>query len=205
VATSATSIANAALRVLGERRIASLDEESKTARLMKDAYDDVRQETLRTMKPRFATTRASLSANATAPAWGYDYAYDLPGDCLRVVNVLNESRLHWEVEGRQIVTDLGAPLKITYISDFTDVPAMDAGFRQALAANLAAEVAEPLTGTMSESEKAATVARARAAQAAGADGQEATNANVVGSEWLDARYSRSRLDRVPSDGEGTPL
>lgn len=204
-APSKTSIANAALRLLGERRINSIDDQnSKGARVVNDAYDDVRRDMLRTQQPRFATTRVELSANATAPAFGFANAFDLPSDYLRMLDSRNASDSRWVVEGNQILTDLGAPLGIIYIRDIEDVQKFDASFRQAFAAALALEVADSLTGTLTESEKAAQTARFRAMVAGGADGQEATADRVEGSQWLLSRVSSSggRLNRIGSGDSG---
>lgn len=202
-APSETSIANAALTLLGERRVNSLDDASKTAKLLKDRFDDVRDDLLRAHSWNFATKRASLAVSATTPAFGYDNAYDLPSDYLRLISVSNTALLPYEVEGRQILTDLEAPLEIVYTRRVEDPVQMDPMFRQALAAALAVELAESITGTSTKVRELQILLRERTRMARVPDGQEPWPSEIEASEWLDSR-EETGLQRNPPSG-GIPL
>jgi hypothetical protein len=152
----------------------------------------------------FAKTRVGLAANAVGPEWGFDNAYTLPVDCLRLLEPSNDGNLQYIVEGRNIITDIGAPLNIIYIKQVTDVSVMDVAFRNALAAALALDVAESFTGTAAKVDQAAAIYKQRLIDARFPDGQEGSPSHVESSEWLEAR-SASGFDRGPPSGPGTPL
>jgi len=87
MAASETVVGNAALIKLGVATVVSFSDESKQARLLAQRFEALRDLEMR-MHPWTAfTTRASLTAEATAPAFGYDSAYVLPADCLRLTRV----------------------------------------------------------------------------------------------------------------------
>jgi hypothetical protein len=204
-APSETSIANGALVLLGERRINSLDDpNSKTAKILKDRFDEVRDELLRQHPWNFATKRVALPANVTAPIWGFDHAYSLPEDCLRVLELSNPGLSPYRIEGRTIVTDIDAPINLEYTSRVTDATQMDVMFRQVLSAALAADVAEAITGTTTKVDQLEGIKRARLRSARTPDGQEPSPRRIESSEWLDAREISGPTRTVPSGG-GTPL
>ena len=203
-APTETSIANAALTLLGERRISSLDDNTKAAKTLKDRYDEVRDDVLRAHPWNFATTRAALAKNATAPTWGFANAYDVPTDFLRLIEIDNPANHTYQVEGRQIVTDMGAPLNIIYTRQATVVVHYDPMFRQAFAAALAADVAEVFTGTTSKVEQLLGIMQEKIRTARVPDGQEPSPSEMIASEWLDAREPQGFARRIPT-GPGTPL
>jgi len=184
---SETSIANAALVILGERRISDLGADTKTAKLLAERYDDVRDELLRLLPWTFATTRGSLPVDATPPAWGFTNAFVLPGDCLRLLSVDNPHHSNWTVEGRRILTGLPAPLSITYTRRVVDPLEMDVLFRETLAAKLATEIAEAITGAREKIVASHARFAERVAAAAAANGQEDRPKAVVANEWVAAR------------------
>lgn len=144
---SETSVANAALVCLGEKRITSLDANTKTARVLKERFTEVRDEALRAHPWTFAKQRVSLAADSQAPAWGFARQFTLPSDCLRLLEVdADESRYPWRVEGRKIVTSIADPLEILYLRRITNPREMDSLFRQYWAVRLAFDVCEAITG-----------------------------------------------------------
>lgn len=166
MAVSDVDIANRALVKIGEQRITSFDDDNKASRAVKALYPTVRDSELRKHRWNFATKRAQLAALATAPAFGFDYAYQLPSDCLRVDFVgdfypgvdlsdyRNADSSEWRVEARTILTNLSAPLNLRYGARITDPTQFDAMFVEALAAKLAIELADVLTQTGTRKEQA---------------------------------------------------
>jgi len=201
---SETSIANAALALLGERRINSLDESTKTARLMKETFDEVRDEVLRSYKWNFATKRATIAADAVAPAWGFDYAYTLPTDYLGGLEIDNPGKYPYRNEGGKVITDIGSPLNIEYTSKVTDPLQMDVMFRQSLAAALAAKLAEAITGTNTKVKELEFIRDSKMKASKTTDGQEHSPRRIESSGWLDSREEQGAVRRVPT-GSGTPL
>lgn len=201
---SETSIANAALSLLGERRIDSLDDGTPTANVLKERYPEIRDATLRAHPWNFATKRISLAADATTPDWKYDRQFTLPTDLLRLLLVNNPEKIPYEVEGRTIVTDLGAPLEIQYTAQITDANQMDVLFREALSAALAADVAEAITGSTSKVEAMLAIRDQKIRAARTPDAQEPTPPMFDDGDWLDAREEAGPGLQIPS-GTGFPL
>lgn len=173
-------IANLALRRLGADRIASLTEDSEGARAVNDVYETVRDQVLRLHPWNCATTLKAVSADATAPAFGYDNAYTLPTDpyCLRVLRLYSgdypDLTIEYKVNGRKIHTDSDAPLNLLYIARLTDPEQFDATLTVAIAAHIAAEIAFRLTNSRTAEEKMEKWAAATLADARHVDATEGT-------------------------------
>lgn len=192
MATDVT-IVNAALIRLGETTVTALSDDTKPARLASAIYADLRDAVTRAHPWNFALARAELTANASAPTWGYANAYDLPGDpdhCLRVLAVEGEDEQagRWTVEGRQILSNLSSPIRIVYLRRISDPAETDPLFREALSARLARELAEPLGKSTSLQQAMAELYEAKLREARSADGQEGTPAVLEAETWLSARF-----------------
>ncbi|MFN0043752.1 MAG: hypothetical protein ACKVSF_11145 [Alphaproteobacteria bacterium] len=186
---SQVGIVNAALIKLGEATITSLDENSKPARLANNVFEDLRDAVLQAHPWNFALARAELVADVAGPSWGHAYAYALPAVpayCLRVLAIENAAA-DWRVEGRRILTDEGAPLRILYLKQVTDPNEYSALFRECLAARLAAELAEPLKQSVSAAETMRAVYERKLAEARTADAQEGTPDSIEADAWILAR------------------
>lgn len=88
---SETGIVNIALARISVERISSLDSGStKQARVARDLFDEARDELLRMHTWSFATKRVELAqatGSGATPAFGFDYAYNVPSDLLRIISV----------------------------------------------------------------------------------------------------------------------
>lgn len=186
---SELSIANAALVMLGERRITSFDEETKPARILKERFDAIRDTLLRESEWNFAVARTTLPADTEAPSWGFAYAYSIPEDCDRVIEVYDPDLHGWKLEGRKIVTDIAAPIKLRYVRSIEDATEMDSTFREALSARLALELCDAITGSAEKVAIAARMLEKAMHTARGVDGQETTPVvEEWQSEFIDARF-----------------
>jgi hypothetical protein len=90
--------------------------------------------------------------------YGYNYAYTLPSDCLRLLKNDHREDVYpkdWKVEGRKILSNDSAPLQIRYIRQITDTTFYDATFLELLACRLALEMCEELTQSNSKRQLAA--------------------------------------------------
>lgn len=146
---------NNALQRLGAARILSLSDNSREARSCNVAYDSNRRSELRKYMWNFAKTRAVLAPDSTAPAWGYNYAFSLPTDCLRVI-VPSDYDLDWSIESGKILTNstaspyggatsTGASLSILYIRDETNPAAWDPIFFDLMTIAMAIDMCDDLT------------------------------------------------------------
>jgi hypothetical protein len=161
---SQVEIANRALTKLGAARIISFADDNKQSRSVNSMFNVVRDAELRAHLWSFTIKRDSLPALTTTPAWGYDYEYQLPPDCLRLLEVddiypgpnlddyRNANTQEFTIEGRKILTNKDAPLKIRYVSRVADTTQWDATFVEAFACRLAMEMCEDLTQSSSKKE-----------------------------------------------------
>jgi len=81
------TLSNEALALAGERMIMSLDDASNEARLCKRFIHGVVTEVLRDGVWHFARKRVVLAPLAEAPAFGWTWQYQLPGDFIRLVEL----------------------------------------------------------------------------------------------------------------------
>lgn len=145
---SKVEICNLALQKLGARAIVSLSEDSRNARACNLAYESCKKAELRDHTWNFAIERATLAADATAPEWGRDNAFELPSDFIRLLAPYPEDKvedLDYQIEGTKIYTDESAPLYIRYVKNVTDTATFDDLFVQVLACRLAMEICEEIT------------------------------------------------------------
>ena len=84
---SDVSVCNEALLLLGDKTISSLSDTSTEGKICNAMYDSCRQDLLRKHPWNFAIERVSLAALGAAPEFRYDYQYQAPSDCLRLLTV----------------------------------------------------------------------------------------------------------------------
>lgn len=198
---SEVEIANVALTLLGESRIASIDDDVKAAREVKAIFDINRDALLAGYSWSFATARAQLPALAAAPDFGYSYQYQLPQDplCLRIIQVNDvfpgldlvdyrgASTEEFQIEGRYLLTDWTAPLKLRYIRQVVDTAIWSPNFVKAFAAYLAADLAEPLTQSDTKRERALQQLTREISLAVRANAIELPPKALADDDWLISR------------------
>jgi hypothetical protein len=145
MATTFVQIGNRAITFLGGITISSLEDDTDEGRAIKRVYEQTRDHVLRDHPWNFAIKRVSIAANTVAPIYEYTNAYNVPADWLRTVEVDTEEE--WVMEGRAIVSDASAPLKMVYIHQVTDATLFDAKFIEAYATRLAADIAYDITAS----------------------------------------------------------
>ena len=198
---SQVQIVNEALGLLGEPSIVSIDDEIERARTMKALWDGRRDSLIEEHRWGFAMARAELPALAGVPPWGFDYAYQMPVDCIRLDQVgewwaWDRHGSHgsagpegpWSVEGRTILSNETAPLAIRYIRRVEDPGLFPPLFAEALACKLASWAASRQTESNPKAEAAeARLMRAlRSARRVNAIQQPAQP--MQPSSWLASRF-----------------
>jgi hypothetical protein len=188
VAVSKVAIANRALQKLGAKRIEALSQDHPNARSINACFDVLRDKLLRRYDWSFAIKRASIAADGEAPTWGDWDRYSLPNDFIRLMRD-NETGIapDWKIEGLHILSGDASPLQIRYIARITDTAFYDAAFVEALAADIAFECCEEITGATTKKEsmredKAEAIAEGRSTGAFEKDGQEFPE-----DDWIAAR------------------
>lgn len=184
---SLVDVYNAALAHLGSEPITDPNDDSEAARVLRSRFDAIRDAVLRAHPWNCATARTTLPADATLPAWGFDYAYTIPTDCLRVLSVI-DSRTDWRVERGKILTDETAPISIRYIVRETDPERWDALLAEAIAAKLAHACCYRLTNSRQGEEQVGDIYKALLAEARSINGQEGEPEDLYEGSYLSARY-----------------
>lgn len=144
MASSATEVVNLALVGLGLEPVGALDETSDRSRAASRWYPTVLDALIRDGNWNFAQTRVALAQLATNPDWGDLFAYQLPTDCLRVLETNLNPDAAWRIEGRTLVTAEPA-VSILYLARVTDPTQWDALFLEAIVDALAFRLAYALT------------------------------------------------------------
>lgn len=182
---SDVDVANAALTELGQDRITGLDQSVERARCIREIFEEQRDATLADHPWSFAMTRAALSRLASAPAFGWDYQYQLPTDCLIVREIHPEGA--YSVEDGKLLSN-AEEVSVRYTRRVKDMNRTSAEFRLALAARIGANVAFKLTGSVTEKERMETLYRDRLRSAKGLNAQgSGTPRNPLPTRFIDAR------------------
>lgn len=195
---SEVGITNRAFDKLGVERINDFEESSKAARLAKENYPHTRDCVLESHPWNFAIKRSTLSQSATDPNHGFDNAFLLPSDTLRVLHPLTFSSeprqdVIWQREGSTIITNEDE-FKIRYISRVTDTSLFSNEFTEALILKLAAEFAYPLVQSRALSESMEAKFQLYLRNARGSDAQVGTPEQMGADVWINARNRGTSFD-----------
>ena len=186
MAVTSTSICNSALSKIGAERILSLDADNNRAKLLKEQYEKIRDELLYAHPWNFAIKRSQLAALVTAPLFGFKFQFQLPSDCLRVIDTDMPKGADWKVEGRFILCDSGE-LNIQYIKKETDTSKYTPAFAEVLAAKIAADVCYAITQSTTLKASLYQEYEFKLRQARSFDAQESVGDRVYADAWLNAR------------------
>jgi hypothetical protein len=181
-------VINGALMKLGVDAITALADNVNAARIATDTYSMLLDAVLSDAPWDFATTRAELDAHETSPDFGFDNAFDLPSDCLRVREIVNVNEYQWVVEQAQILTSHESPIQIIYTAQIVDEDLYTPQFIEAFQSRLAAEWAEPLIASSSVQEVMIKVYNSKIAAARTIEaGQTGLHADTTNGSWVDSR------------------
>lgn len=151
------SLYNDALRILGERKLASLSENREPRHRLDDVYDFGAIDLCAEMaKPRFASKVKKLDTFSTSTEHAFPNVFDLPNDYLVLVQVFSNDTLDEPVtrffqEGRTIATDHDV-VYVRYISSTSaaDLTLWLQSFARVVSSYLAREVAPRLNPDLIE-------------------------------------------------------
>lgn len=187
-------IYNMAFDLLDEEVAIDPSDDRAPVRWMKRNYGPVRDAVLRRHPWNFAITRVALPALSEDPAFGWDYQYQLPNDCLRLLPLtyqggFNTNPIKHAVEGRRILTDARPPLNVRYVRRVEDTREFDPLFTQLFAAELAVRGANWITGKQSYAERLGQMVRELNEQATLLDALEGTPADPIDDDLIAVRFS----------------
>lgn len=141
-----TEIINIGLDALARAEITGPDDTLEASRVMTRRFGSARDFLLRDHPWNFAKTQTTLPVDSTTPAFRWSYQYSLPIDpyCLRALIINDDPEEPFEILGRKLACDIGAPLKLAYIARIEDPGAFDAAFVELLGLYLALRTAPRL-------------------------------------------------------------
>jgi hypothetical protein len=155
--TSRIDIVNRALVKIGTGRIAALDESSEPARLQAIVFESLAKTMLRRQAWSFSIARSTLGLVAGPPINSWLATYNLPTDCLRLIQYndyyvdqgmapgINSADPLYVIEGRQL-RSRESTVNIRYVKDLSaDTALWDATFVEAFICALAIELCPSLT------------------------------------------------------------
>ncbi len=196
--TTAVSICSNALLMLGAKTISSFDEATGSidgglnrAQLCANLYPSVRDALLRAHPWNCAVKRVVLSPLSEAPAFDYSYAFQLPGDWLRTIQVGDfGEELDYVSESRTILAN-ATTLKLRYIFRNDNEATWDQALVRLAELAMAATLAYPVTQSASMKESHAADFERALRLAKAVDGQDDPPQTLGDTPLLNARFSGS--------------
>ncbi len=205
MASSEVAICNIALGWLGGDLIISLDDPNVEAKLCKANYAPLRDAVLEEREWTFAISRIEPAALSSLPLYGFDKAFQIPANVIRVLQVSRggedvqvgsisntgirsssrggtgqgrETRIEWLREGNTIVANSAERIFARMLIRITDTTKFSPAFDQALAARLAMDLAIPLTNSEKMQSAMASMYGEKIALAAVSDGLQGRSYNT---------------------------
>jgi len=195
-----TGIANLALSNLGEARIQSLTDNNGRARACDARIDGVITTILRMHVWNSALQREKLTSVGT-PVFGWNYMFQLPSDCIKVVEVNPVSK--YQVEQKNILSNESS-LYLLYVATPSDIQNLDPLLAEAIAMKLAVEISETLTSKQGLKQEMMQKFVIALQEARGANSKDRTPDRREESSYLNAKrgfYSHThRTFNTPEKG-----
>lgn len=184
------SICSNALLMLGAQTINDFQDQLNLdrAKLCANLYPSQRDSILRAHPWNCCIKRVVLAPLAQTPAFGYSSAFDLPDDCLRVLEVgTGGLQIDYLVEGRTIQADTMV-LELRYVFRNESESTWDSHLIDLMTAAMAAVLAYPVTQSTSERDSREAKLTQLFRQAKAADGQEDPPQTLGNEHLLASRF-----------------
>ncbi len=181
--TSSISISSNALILLGDRPISSFEDGTSGATIASNLYENSYLSVLTNHRWRFATKKAQLARLTEVPLFGFQYAFQIPSDCIYVIAPDTEN---YEIYGSQIhANDATMFLDYTYRVDEDKLPPY---FSKMLEFFLAAQFAIPLAGSIDKGTYYNKVYLDQLRKAKFADSTQRPSDIMESNLYVDVRY-----------------
>lgn len=193
--TSPVTVANLALIRLSVAKITSFSDKKKAADVMSTIYANARDTVLRKYPFKFAKKRAILAPVSVSPKWGFEYAYELPTDSVRLLFVdghyvgadMNGLPNIYRIEGRQILTNTPTSIRIIYISNAIPEAFFDPDFTRVFSLQLAIDGHPSLAGRGTSRSKIESEFVVALSEAKLNGSLEELDEDAYSPEWEDSR------------------
>lgn len=189
MAITQIGICNSALAKVGQAPISSITQETRAAQIINSIFDLIQDEVLSHHPWNFAIKRVALSPTATTPVYEFDFEYDLPNDCLRVLELETDVTMidmNWMVEGRKILSNDEA-INIRYIYRNDDYNSWSPQFAEVMAWRIAMEIAYALTQSSERERSCMENFQRTLSLARSTDGAEGIIRGLIADEWTSSR------------------
>jgi len=195
---SEVDICNIALNNLGASNITSLTEDSKAGRLCNQRYEFSRDTVFRSHPWNCLVTRIELAQDADTPAFGFDYQYTLPANCLRVITLwtastdnsqaaMDSGDVMFKIETRKLLTN-ESTAKIIYLARVEDPNEYDSLLVEAIAARLSAEICYAITGSAALLTPMLATYEAKIKEARFVDASEGMPDRILSETFVESRF-----------------
>tara|TARA_R100001463_G_scaffold10301_10_gene30235 strand:- start:1835 stop:2551 length:717 start_codon:yes stop_codon:yes gene_type:complete len=174
-----TQIANNALSYLSAGSIVNLNDDDAKAKAIKGIFDQASREVIRTHRWSCCIGRAELSKlsreTLQSGNFGYANAYQLPTDCIRILDIngepWSEKAEFFDLNGRQLLSDL-SEIFLRYVKWEDDVSQWDPLLADAVSVKIAMKVARQITTDGISAEDLERIYRRRLEEARTVDAME---------------------------------
>jgi hypothetical protein len=182
-----TAIINLAVQLLGEDLIIEPQQQVKAAVQAAAALPYIRDEVLTSYVWRCLLRRAVLAPLAQKPAFGFNYQYTKPTNLARLYSLNDDVYAAYELEGDNILTDLGPVLNARYTVLETDSSKYEPHLVTAMAARLAAQICMPITQNEARENSLWGQYKRLAEMGAMISARQSNNNYFPSSSWVDGR------------------
>lgn len=205
MAATQLGLYNEALRLIGERRLASLSENREPRRVLDDIWNDgAVNYCLEQGQWNFAMRAVEIDASTTiTPTFGYQYAFDKPNDHIRTTGVCEDEYL--AVPLTRMLEEVGFwladidPIFVRYVSNSdsygNDLTRWPGTFSKYVAAFLASEAVFTLTQSAEKQNFILQLMQRRLIDARSKDAMADPTAFAPQGTWSNSRRGGASRDR----------
>ncbi len=192
---SNVQLCNKALRRLGEDPIIALDNNTTWGRRCSAALPEVIKTVLSMDIWRSCTKRTELAAESESPI-GFESAYPLPSDCLRLAGLKVGQYSEWAIEGNKILVNYSSdtPLQILYVENVVDPNKYTQPLFDAIAAGLAHELSGYSTATNVSKDDLYSLYVSTLASAQLINSRETPVTFLASTSWVDVRTANHDMN-----------
>ena len=199
------SLYNEALRLCGERKLASLTENREPRRLLDSVWDaNAVNYCLEQGQWKFAIRTAKLEYNPSMePSFGYQYGFDKPTDLVRLTALCSDEYFNvpltqYSEEAGYWFSDLDE-IYIQYVSNDasygSDYSLYPETYMRYVASYLAAEIIDRLTQNNALWDKVYGLMKKRLSDARSKDALAGPTKFLPAGSWINSRRGNARTDR----------
>lgn len=186
--SSKVSICSGASLLVGGPPISDINDNTTSARLTFNLFENIQNDLLRMHPWNFATKRVTLSPLTSSPPYGYAYEFNTPSDMLRLIRVdLPNMCKDFRLEGGRILANTNT-LNLCYVFKNEDISTWPSDFISAVMYELASQIAYPIAKSDTLRNTLEQKAQFKLMLAKFNNSQENPNSRIKHNPLMQARY-----------------